>query len=126
MAFDLRRATLLALIAGCLTAAPALAQNTAPLAGQFAQVQATPTPGGEPPLSDEPEEPLGNGDDQGGGGDADTGGAAAPKADDLPKTGADAGLIALFGLGLLTTGCGLRLSLDPPIPAARRHRMPSP
>ena len=121
MFLDVRRATLLALTCCLLlavAAVPAGADGPAPLAGEFAQVSPSPTPGGEPPLSDEPEEPLGDdGDDSAGNGNgngnangAGSSGSDA-EADDLPKTGADAGIIGLCGLGLLAMGCGLRLRL---------------
>ena len=40
--------------------------------------------------------------------------AAPPGARRLPSTGADAGLLALLGFGLLLTGSGLRLRLREP------------
>ncbi len=122
MPADARRATLVAFLTACLAAGwagPARAADGA-LVGQLAQVSPEPTPGGEPPLQEEPDQPLdGRGADGGDdGSDVDgenDGGTGDGTANDdrgrLADTGADPLLLALIGLGLLGTGSGLRLRL---------------
>jgi LPXTG-motif cell wall-anchored protein len=66
----------------------------------------SPTPEPQPPISSEPPEPLGT---------PEATATPAPSRgtgkSDLPNTGAEAGLMALLGLGLIASGGGLRATL---------------
>jgi LPXTG-motif cell wall-anchored protein len=99
------------LVAALLLAVPAPA---------FAQ-DPTPTPNGaeQPPLSEEPPEGLGEGEEEEAEEPAEAPaeepeaeGGSAKAEKELPDTGLDAGLVALLGLGLLASGSGLRVSLS--------------
>ena len=108
-----------ALIAVLALSLPATALAQEPVL--LAQIEdATPTPTAEqPPLSEEP-------DLEGGEEEPEPAPTAEPapapererardrdrkKAEPLPETGLEAGLIALLGLGLIASGSGLRLTL---------------
>jgi hypothetical protein len=99
-------------------AMPAAAAERPPtLVAQLAQAAPQPTPGEEPPLSDEPPTQLGGGDEDDGGDDGSqagkTGGRKAPSATAKPlaETGSQAGMLALAGFALLGWGLALRLRL---------------
>jgi LPXTG-motif cell wall-anchored protein len=94
-----------ALLAVLLLAAPASAAAEPTLLAQIED--ATPTPQAQPPLSEDPPENLGGGDEQ----EPDEADPEPKKAAPLPKTGIESGLIALLGVGLIASGGGLRLTL---------------
>jgi LPXTG-motif cell wall-anchored protein len=111
-----------ALLAALLLALPATAQAEPPLLlAQIEDATPTPSPEGQPPLSEEPPTELGGGDDEepeeeaeeaGGGtdgGNRDDEPAAGGR--ELPDTGIESGLIALLGIALIASGSGLRLTL---------------
>ncbi len=95
-------AALLAVLALCVPA-PALADQPRLLA-QMEEAQPD-----QPPLTADPPEPLRGDDDDTGGGD--DGGGERARPSPLPATGAEAGILALLGLGLIASGGGLRLTL---------------
>src|SRR4051812_3044765 len=105
-----RRAAPAAALVACALAVPAAhaQQRGDALVAQIAQATATPTPGGEPPLTARP--PARPGPPTPTSAPVATPSAAptATSREALPRTGSDAGLIALAGIGLLGLGAGLR------------------
>lgn len=88
-----------------LVGGPGQAAAAVKLRATIAQATPTPVAGGE--LSDDPGLP--NGTDSGGDNEVTGGGNDdTSNTSKMPNTGSEALLIALFGLGLVSTGLGLR------------------
>jgi hypothetical protein len=106
-----RHGTLLAaLIASLVVALPAAAAGRPPqLVAQIAQAQPTPTPGGEPELSDEPPTQLGGGNKKPKKTTKPASQQEKAGSGSLANTGSDAGMLALAGFALLGWGVALRL-----------------